>query len=35
MEWIDLTGDRERWLVLVNVVMDFRAPYSAVNVLTG
>jgi hypothetical protein len=35
MDWIDLPGDRERWLALVNIVMNRRVPYSAANFLTG
>ena len=26
MEWIDLALDRDRWLVLLNAVMNYRVP---------
>jgi hypothetical protein len=26
MDWIDLAQNRERWLALVNVVMNFQVP---------
>jgi hypothetical protein len=26
MDWIDLAQDRDKWLVLVNTVMNFRVP---------
>jgi len=33
--WIDLAEDRDRWLALVNIVMDLRVPNTAVNFLTS
>ena len=35
MEWIDLAQDRDRWRVLVNVVMNLWVPYSEGNFLTS
>jgi hypothetical protein len=35
MDWIDLAWDRDRWLALVNIVMDLRVPYRAANFLTS
>ena len=35
MDWIDLAGDRDRWLAVVNIGMDLRVPYSAANILTS
>jgi len=26
MEWIDLAEDRDRWQVIVNMVINFRVP---------
>ena len=26
MDWIDVAGDSDRWLALVNAVMSFRVP---------
>jgi hypothetical protein len=31
----DLAQDRDRWQVLVNVVMNLQVPYNAGNFLTG
>lgn len=33
MEWTDMAQKRERWLALVNVVMNIRFPY--VNIQDG
>jgi hypothetical protein len=35
MDWIDLAYDRDRWWVLVSLVMNFRVPSNAKNFLTG
>jgi hypothetical protein len=35
MNFIDLAQNRDRWLVLVNAVMNFRAPQNAGNFLTS
>jgi len=32
MDWIDLAPDRDTWRLLVNAVMNLRAPYNAGNV---
>ena len=34
MGWIDLTQARDRWRVVVNVVMNFWVPYTARNFVT-
>jgi hypothetical protein len=34
-DWIDLAGDRDRWLAVVNIVLDLRVPYSEENFLTS
>jgi hypothetical protein len=33
MDWIDMAQDRDRWLVLVNAVMNLWVPYNAGNFL--
>jgi len=33
MEWIDLAQERDRWLAVVNAVMNLRVPYNAGNFL--
>jgi hypothetical protein len=35
MDWIDLAQDRDRWQVLVDVVMNPQLPYSVGSFLTG
>ena len=35
MDWIDLAGDKDRSLALVNVVMNLRVTYDAGNFLTS
>jgi hypothetical protein len=35
MEWIDLAQERDRWLAVVNAVMNLRVPISAGNFLTS
>jgi len=34
-DWIDLAQNRDRWRVLVNVVMNLRIPYNVGNFLTS
>ena len=35
MDWIELAQDRDRWRVLVFVVMNLRVPKNAENFLTS
>ena len=35
MEWTDLARDRDRWLALVNAVMNLRVPLNAGNFLSS
>ena len=34
MDWIDLTGDRDRWWAVMNTVMNFRVPHSVGDFMT-
>jgi hypothetical protein len=35
VDWIHLAQDRDRWLVIVNTVMNLRVPRKAGNFLTS
>jgi len=35
MNWIDLAQDKDRWLALVNLVMNLRVPQNVGNFLTS
>jgi len=35
MDWIDLALDRDRWMALVNEVMNLRVPKTAGNFLAS
>ena len=35
MDWIELAQDRDRWWVLVNVVMNLRVPQNVGNFWTS
>jgi len=35
MDWVDLAQDKDRWLALVNAVMDLQVPQNAGNFLTN
>jgi hypothetical protein len=35
IDWIDLAQDRDRWSVVVNMVMNFRVPQNAEHFLNS
>ena len=35
MEWIELAQDRDKWLALVNALMNLPVPYTAGSLLTS
>ena len=35
MDWTDLAQDTDRWLAIVNEVMNHRVPQNAANFLTN
>jgi hypothetical protein len=34
MDWIDLAEDRDRWLAIINAIMNFQAAESGGSFLT-
>jgi hypothetical protein len=35
VDWVNLAQDRDRWWVLVNMVMNLQVPWNVGNFLTG